>query len=402
METNKSLPALLALSLGYFGMGTASLAVVGLGAPMGDSLHVPDARIGLMVTVFALTFAIAAPTAPMLLARVDRKRVLLIGLGLLTLGEALCAVVPDYTTLAVARVVAALGSAVFAPAASATGAAIVPAERRQAALATVFGGMTIAAVLGVPLSSYLGSTLGWRPALFGVAVLTALSFVLVAVLVPPVAGGERPTAAAYRQALRTPAAMSTVLTTLLFMAAQFTVYGIASTFLTDRFGVGSTMVSATLLAFGVIGVIGNASGPRIVTRIGGVRTITLSVAGMGIAFVLLLLAPHARAGVALFVAWAFFSQVYQAPQQGRLVALLPEQPALILALNASALYLGMSLGSTIGSALLPDLGARPIPAFGLVLVALAGAAHAASARRAAAPAAAVEAGPRNATTPQNS
>ncbi|MFI6600765.1 hypothetical protein ACIBHX_31340 [Nonomuraea sp. NPDC050536] len=66
--------SLLTLSLGYFAMGTLSLAVVGLGAPMGASLHVAPARIGYLVTVFALTFALAAPAAPYLLRRCSACR----------------------------------------------------------------------------------------------------------------------------------------------------------------------------------------------------------------------------------------------------------------------------------------------------------------------------------------
>ncbi|GAA2462137.1 MFS transporter [Streptomyces mauvecolor] len=381
MPSRSSTPALLALSLGYFSLGTISLAVVGLNGPIGDDLHVAPARVGFLVTVFALTFALFAPAAPILLRRWNRKRVLLLGIGLLTVGAALGALAPNYGFLAVTRVVGAMGAAVFGPGASAAGSLIVPPERRQRALATVFAGMTAAAVLGVPLASFLGGSLGWRPAMLGVAALSALGCLLVAVYVPEIPSGEPPTIKAYRDTLRTPAALSTVSTTLLFMAAQFTVYGIAGAYLKDRFGASSGLISVTLLAFGVIGVLGNASSPRIAEKLGGSRTITIAVAGLAAGFVLLLVAPHSEPGLVVFAIWAFFSQMYQAPQQARLVDLLPTQPGLILAMNAAALYLGMSLGSFIGSALLPGMGAGPIPAVALVILAVAALAHASSARK---------------------
>ncbi|GGL86044.1 MFS transporter [Streptomyces fumigatiscleroticus] len=381
MPSRSTMPALLALSLGYFSLGTISLAVVGLNGPIGDDLNVAPARVGLLVTVFALTFAVFAPAAPILLRRWNRKRVLLLGIGLLTVGSVLSAVSPNYGFLTATRVIGAVGAAVFGPGASAAGSLIVPPERRQRALATVFAGMTASAVLGVPLVSFLGGSLGWRPALLGVSVLAAIACVMVAVYVPEIPAGQAPTVQAYRDALRTPAAMPTVMTTLLFMSAQFTVYGIASAYIKDRFDASSGLISATLLAFGAIGVAGNALSPRIAEKIGGARSITVAVVGLASGFALLLVAPHSTAGLVVFAYWAFFSQMYQAPQQARLVELLPSQPGLILAMNASALYLGISLGSFIGSSLLPGLGAGPIPAIALVVLVLAALAHLASVRK---------------------
>lgn len=374
--------ALYSLSLGYFAMGTASLAVVGLSVPMGRDLHVDPARIGLLVTVFALVFAVAAPLAPILLSRLDRKWTMVLGLTLLTLGSVISAITPSYGVVVAARIVAALGAATFAPLASAAGSIIVPEERRQAALATVFAGMTIASVLGVPLATFLSGGLGWRPALLGVAILCAIGLGGVLLFVPRLSTGVRPTASAYREVFGTPGAAVTVSTTLLFMAAQFVVYGIAGAFLTQRFGATSSTTSITLLAFGVLGVLGNATAGRVGDRAGAARLVTVALAGLGVAYVALLATPRLIvAAMVIFAFWAYFSQLYQAPQQSRLVTLLPNQRALILALNAAALYLGMSVGSLLGSSLLDRLGATLLPGVGLVLLVGAGLAHAVSRQR---------------------
>lgn len=163
--------------------------------------------------------------------------------------------------LIAARVLAGLGGAVFGPAASATGSLLVPEERRPRALATVFAGMTVASVLGVPLSSYLGEAVGWRWTLAGVAAASVLALVLVAALLPALPAGPPPTVAAYRAALRTPGVLPLVGTTLLFMAAQFTVYGVAGAYLAQRFGLADGAVTGVLFVFGALGVLGNACGP---------------------------------------------------------------------------------------------------------------------------------------------
>ncbi|WP_035849393.1 MFS transporter [Kitasatospora azatica] len=377
-----ALPALLSLSLGYFTLGTASLAVVGLGGPIGRALHTGPAQVGVLVSVFALTFAVAAPLAPAVLRRLDRRRVLLLGLGLLALGGLAGALAPNSAALIAARVVGGLGGAVFGPASSAAGSLLVPEERRPRALATVFAGMTVAAVLGVPLSSYLGGAIGWRWTLAGLAAVTALALVLVAASVPPLPAGPPPTAAGYRAALRTPGVLAVVLTTLCTMAAQFTVYGVAGAYLAERFGLAPEEVTLVLFAFGLVGVLGNACGARVFGRLGGGRTIALTQLGLAAAFLGLLVAPSGLLpAVALLALWAFFSQLYQAPQQARLIALAPEQRGLLLALNASMLYVGISLGSLLASALLPRLGADTLAAVGLLPLALGAVAHLVSTHR---------------------
>ncbi|MFE0461772.1 MFS transporter [Kitasatospora sp. NPDC058965] len=376
-----ALPALLPLSLGYFVLGTSSLAVVGLGGPIGRALHTAPSGVGLLVSAFALTFAVAAPVAPAVLGRLDRRRVLLLGLALLAAGDLAGALAPDEPVLLASRVVGGLGGAVFGPASSAAGSLLVRAEHRPRALATVFAGMTVAAVLGVPLGSYLGGAVGWRGTLAGLAAVTVLALLLVAVLVPPLPAGPAPTVRAYRAVLARPGVLPVVLTTLAVMAAQFTVYGVAGAYLAARFGLTGGQVPAVLFAFGAVGVVGNAAGARLSARLGGDRTVALTLLGMAAAFAALLVSPAGLLPAVLLLAlWAFFSQLYQAPQQARLIALDPEQRGLLLALNASMLYVGISAGSLLAATLLPRLGAVPLAAVALAALLPAAVAHLRSVR----------------------
>src|SRR3546814_15241248 len=78
-----------------------------------------------------------------------------------------------------ARVLAALGAAAVGPVASVIGASMVSPERQGHALATVFSGMTIASVLGVPMSAWLAARWGWQPMMLIVASFGLLACALV-------------------------------------------------------------------------------------------------------------------------------------------------------------------------------------------------------------------------------
>ena len=152
--------ALIALGVAYFILGTGSLAVVGLVQPMALSLDVTPAAVANLVTAFALAFAVTAPLAQVLFGRHPRRTLLLTGLAIMSLAALAGALATTYWVLLVSRVVAGAGAALVGPMASAIGAGLVPPERQGRALAIVFGGMTLAVVLAVPMAAWLGVLLG--------------------------------------------------------------------------------------------------------------------------------------------------------------------------------------------------------------------------------------------------
>jgi MFS transporter, DHA1 family, inner membrane transport protein len=366
--------ALLALAIGYFAVGAISLSVVGLIAPISQAFQIEASQVGFLVTIFALAFAIVAPLSQLTVGHLPRKTLLMAGLILLAFGSVLSATSPSFQILVIARIIAAIGAALFGPVASASGSQIVGPERQAQALAIVFGGMTVASVLGVPLTSLLGEWFGWQAALGVVALIAGIALMAVQFTVPALPSATHPSATTYGRVLSTPGMLPTIGLTLLQMASQFAIYALASLYITQHFQSSSTFISLSLLAFGVLGVVGNAYAAQHADRIGTSRTVNISLAGLALSYLLLLtLPPHPMVGLVLFAIWAFFGQLFQAPQQSRVVNLSPDQRGLALALNASALYLGISLGSLLGSALLPMIGISQLPIISLTLILLGGA-----------------------------
>lgn len=373
LSARRSQLALLGLALAYFIIGTASLSVVGLGTLIGQDLNVTPAQTGLLVTAFALTFAVCALLAQSLLGHWPRKTLILGGVILLVVGLALGSVAPSFGALLLTRVLSAVGASVVGPVASATGSLLVPQDERPRALATVFTGFTLASVLGVPLASALGPVLGWRGMLLSVAVLALLAAALLWRLVPSVEAGQRVTAGAYRQAFAVRGVGPALFTTLFQMGAPFLLLAVIGVYLGTRFQSSGAWISATLLAFGVAGVLGNALVSVLSRRLNSQRILQLSLVGSALSVALLLIAPaQAWLGLLLFAVWSFFANLFSAPQQARLIALNERSRGLMLALNASVLYLGISVGSWLGSVLLPVIGVRwlALPALGMVLITL--------------------------------
>ena len=105
---------------------------------------------------------LGSPLVALALSRMDRKRALLILMGMFLVGNALCALAPTFLLLLLARILTALCHGAFFGIGSIVASHLVPRSERAQAIALMFSGLTLANVLGVPAGTALGQAFGWR------------------------------------------------------------------------------------------------------------------------------------------------------------------------------------------------------------------------------------------------
>lgn len=357
-----SSPRTSVLAFGAFGVGTSGYIVAGLLPALTGELHVTATAAAQLVTAFAVAYALGSPLFAALTGRWERRNLLVAALVVTAAGNLFAALAPGYGSLLVARVVTAVGAAVFTPAASAVAAELSPPERRGRAVALVFGGLTVALIFGVPLGSLISQHLGYRPAFalvaaFGLASAVAVRLALPAVAPPP------PVSLAERFAAgRDPRVIAMLATTVLGCLAAFMVYTLVTPVLASTAGVAGTTVTVLLFCYGVGGAIGNFLGGRATDRWGS--RLPLLVVLVGFAAVMAVLPVTARtvggAAVTLFV-WGLFNWAFSPPVQHRLIELAPGHAGLVLSLNASAIYLGVGLSGVAGGLVLGSGGPVALP-----------------------------------------
>jgi predicted MFS family arabinose efflux permease len=154
--------ALAALTAGTFLYVTTETLPIGLLAPIGADLGVSAAAVGLLVTVYALVVVVASIPLTTLTRGVPRRALLCTLLALYVLSALASAAAGSYAGLMAARVVTALSQAAFWSVVVPVAAGLFPAEVRGRALAVVFGGASLAAVIGVPVGTWVGQHFGWR------------------------------------------------------------------------------------------------------------------------------------------------------------------------------------------------------------------------------------------------
>lgn len=358
-------------SLAYFSLGVGSLSIIGTLPQIATSIGHGKEDIAFLVSVFSITFAVTAPLLQIAFGHLPPKRVLVAGLALMAAGAFGSALAPDYGLLFAARILAAVGGAAIGPVVSALGASLVPDEQRGHALAVVFGGMTIALVLGVPLSSWLGATIGWRATLGLIGIITLTVAVLVAFFAAAGSAGPRIRLAHLFEVMTRPTVATGIAVMVLQMAGICATYTMISPVLREQFGAGDNLVSILLMVYGVAGISGNVLARRIAMIWSADRAITTALIGLIVVFAALYLTPGwVLSAAAILCLWAVSNDIFMPSQQRRMVELAPEVRGLVLALNSSAIYAGIAAGSFTSGWLFPVTGLSGLPLASIAFLAL--------------------------------
>ncbi|MBW6526708.1 MFS transporter [Sphingomonas sp. RHCKR7] len=365
-------PGLLALAIGAFGIGVTEFAPMGMLPVIAADLHVSIPSAGLLVSAYALGVLLGAPLMTLTTARFDRRTLLIALMAIFTLGNAMSALADGYALLMAARVVTAFNHGAFFGVGAVVAAGLVPPERRAGAVAAMFTGLTVATIGGVPLATWAGETIGWRPAFAGIAAIGAVAMVALRLALPPLPAPAGADLAAELRVLSRPRVLLALALTTLGFGGVFTVFTYIVPILRDVSHASTAMVTVSLMLFGVGATIGNTVGGRLADR-----SVTRALATMlglltlvMLAFAWLMQWPLGAAAAILIWGVASFATV--PPLQMQVMAAAAEAPNLASAMNIGAFNLGNAIGAALGGGVIAA-------GFNLPMVALAGAAMAAAA-----------------------
>lgn len=338
------------------------MSVIGLTLPISASLNVPEADIAFLVLAFALTFCFTAPLAQVIFSKLARVRILILGLVLMASGLGLAVNADSFEMLFFTRVLMGTGGGLITPMCSAIGAGLAAPTQQGRAMSVVFSGLTIASVMGVPVAAYLGTLIGWRPVMGIIALIALLIAVIVLFVVKDRSVGDAISLHNLFTALTQKRSSLALMTTFLQMSALFCTYALLAPYVIDKFSVAPEMIAVVLFVYGICGVIGNSFSGALSDRFGNSRIILITFVGMIAAFITLwLFPPYIGLGMLGFATIALFGMSFHSPQQQRIANIEPAKRSLYLALNASALYLGISTGSWISNLVALNFGYSVLP-----------------------------------------
>lgn len=360
------MPGLLSLALASCLAVTTEVLPVGLLPDIGATFGVSDPVTGLLVSLYAVMVAALAVPLTVATSRFARKPLLLTTLLCYALSNAVVAAAPAFAVLAIGRTVGGITHALFFSLVIGYAPRLVSRADVGRALAVSASGASTGMVLGVPLSTSLGTAAGWRAPFAVLAVLSVLAFVLVRRLLPSVSH-EPPSGGS----VGSRGALAAVSGSNFFaFLGQFTVYTFVSVLLLSS-GVSPVFVGPILLGCGACGLLALWWVGRNLDRSPRRTAVILLAVVIGAVVALGGTWPSLVAVIAATVVWngAFggLPSIYQACAV-RTHAVAPELAGAWVNATANA---GIAGGAAIGAGLLGAAGLSSLPWVGVSLIGVA-------------------------------
>jgi predicted MFS family arabinose efflux permease len=359
-------PAVLVVATGIFTVVTAEMLPVGLLTPIAAGLVVSEGMAGQTLTITGVVAAVSAPLVVPALGRLDRRTALVALMALLALANLLAAWSPTFAVMIGARVVVGIAMGGVWSVAAGLAVRLVQPGAVGRATATIFSGIAVASVLGVPAGTFLGALAGWRAAFVVVATVSAAVALAMAVLLPRLPAERAARLSGIPALLRNRRVGTGLVVVALLVIGHFGAYTYVRPVLEAR-AIDAPLIGALLLVYGVAGVAGTFLAGTAAAR--SVRRTVLVLAGLIVAAVLLLaLAPTAPLAAVALVVWGLGYGGVSVTAQTWMTVAAPDARETASSLFAGVFNGPIALGAVGGGLVVDGFGPTAVLAWGAVLV----------------------------------
>lgn len=397
---------LIALALGGFGIGLTEFVIMGLLPEVAADFQVSEAMAGWLISGYALAVVVGALVLTAAVTRFERKPVLAVLLVLFIAGNLVSAIAPDYGTMMIGRIIAALAHGAFFGIGAVVAADMVAPTKKAGAIAIMFTGLTAANVLGVPFGTMLGQATGWRSTFWAITVIGIIALAGILALVPKTGHGDTTpgTLRSELRAFRSGQVWLSILVTILGYGGMFGAFTYIAFTLTEVSGFAASAVPWLLIVFGVGLFIGNTIGGKAADR-NVDRTLIVVLSVLVVVLVgFALTAGNQVLTVASIVLMGGFGFATVPGLQMRVMKYAASAPTLASGANIGAFNVGNALGAWLGGVTItaglgytsPIWAGAGITLLGLAVMIIAAARTAAARQAASVPGGSAAAEPANA------
>ena len=258
-----------------FMLGCNEYMIVGVLPDIAHQYHDSLSTLGLLVTVFALVYAIFTPIITSLANRWRRHHVLLVLMVVFFIGNTWTALASNFISMLFSRVLTATVAGAIISIVLVMASFVAPREKRASLVSWVFAGFSIASVIGIPIGTVISTTFSWHDSFWMISGLTIFVFVSLIWLVPKDTPQFKSTLSKQFTLLKDTRVLLGVVFIVTVCAADYTIYTYLRPLITNEMGFSNTWLNWLLFGMGIFFIIGNKFGGYIadnggIHRLGGI------------------------------------------------------------------------------------------------------------------------------------
>lgn len=363
--------AIVALSVAAFGSGMSMRVADPMLIRLADEFDIGIAMASWVVTVFGFAYGMSQLGFGPLGDRYGKVRVVAYGCAACSVTALLCALMPDFTGLLVARALAGAMAASVIPLSMAWIGDVVAYEHRQTVLAKFLIGQILGLSAGVLVGGLSADYLSWRFPFFLISAWFAaisLGLHLIHRSLPlharvlhvvPVSGFRR-MASEFSQVGRLSWAQQVLLTVSLEGAVVFGALAFIPAHLHAVYGLSLASAGSLVMLFGAGGLIFAWRSREWVHRLGEVGLINAGALLAGASLLLLAFMPFWWMAFPACAGFGLGFYMLHNTLQINATQMAPERRGAAVAAFASCFFLGQAIGVAVGGAALSTIGSRGV------------------------------------------
>lgn len=267
LNNKRSSLLVLILTIGVFGIINTEMGVVGIIPMIAETFNVSVPTAGWTVSAFAFVVAIAGPIMPLLFSGINRKKVMLLALGIFVISNIISMVTTNFTILLIARIIPAIFHPIYVSMAFSVAASSVPKEQAPKAVSRIFIGVSAGMVLGVPVTSLIAGQTSFSVAMLFFAIVNALVFIATIFLIPSIPVKERLSYGAQIRVLKNAITWNSIIAVTFINGAMFGFFSFMSDYLGNITKLDFKLISIMLFIYGGANIIGNIIAGKLLTTI---------------------------------------------------------------------------------------------------------------------------------------
>ncbi len=379
MSPSRSSPALIvfALWLLVFAASSQIMIISPILPRIGEELGIAESVLGTLVSAYSLMVGAFAIIAGPISDKIGRRRILLLGSGLMTVALLMHHFVVGYYSFLAVRMGTGLAGGILSGSAVAYVGDYFPYNRRGWATGWVMSGMAAGQIAGIPLGIVLAGAFGFRAPFYLFAAAMGMTCLLIWLRVPqpdvkrtrgPLSVGRA--IRGYKKLLKQKEiASATVAYFLMFIGVSlFVVY--LPYWLEEDLGVTPGAIALMFVVGGVANVLTGPQAGKLSDRVGRKRIVILS--SLGLAVVMTLTTVVIRDAVTAYVLF-FITMVLVAmrisPFSALLTALVSDdRRGSLMSLAVAIGQVGFAMGAAVAGPLYTRFGYLSDTVLGAVAV----------------------------------
>ncbi|MDR4945990.1 MFS transporter [Neobacillus cucumis] len=354
------------LTVGVFGILNTEMGVIGILPAIAEHFHVSIAKAGWLVSLFAIVVAVSGPTMPLLFSAINRKKVMLLVLGVFVLGNIVSIFTTNFTILLFARIIPAFFHPIYCSMAFTVAAASVSKEEAPKAVSKVFIGVSAGMVVGVPIASFIESVTSLQMAMVFFAIVNAFCFIATLLFVPSMPVEERLSYGTQISVLKKSITWLSIVTVILLNSSVFGVYSYLADYLKTVTNMPTNTISIILFVYGGANIIGNIVAGKILSKNTN-KFVAVFPFILGIVYILLFLFGQFTLPMAFItLIWGILGGVGGNINQYWLASSAPEAPDFANGLFISSCNVGTTIGAAVGGLFISEMGTQYVVLVGIL------------------------------------